>query len=181
VPTWAWVVIAILAGAAVIASSAYLGWGAWKRYTQRVVLRLVSRRESLRSGRQSFAEVLAFLAAADDEMLQHFASDHDELHRRVLDDVAIRAAMTRDELDTMPLPASLRGAAESLADAAWFLATEAGRVGGAPTEAEAFRVLSTLDLAPMNQAFADADADLDRACKACEVEDTMVYGGGLYV
>lgn len=180
-PTWAWVLIAVVAGLAVLASSAYLGWGAWKRYTQRAAMRLVSRRESLRSGRQSFAEVLAFLAAADDDMLQRFAADHDELHRRVLDDVAFHAAITRDELDTMPLPASLHLAAESLADAAWFLAAEAGRVGGAPTEADTFRLLSTLDLAPMNQAFADADADLERACKACEVEDTMVYGGGLYV
>ena len=180
-PTWAWVTIAIVAGLAVIGASAYLAWGAWLRYKQRSALRLVSRREALRSGRQSFAEVLAFLAAADDEMMQRFATDHDELHRRVLGDVAVRAGLIRDELDTMPMPADLQPAAESLADAAWFLASEAGRVGAAPTEDAIFEVLSAIDLGPLNQAFADADADLDVACKACAVEDTMIYGGGLYV
>lgn len=180
-PIWAWTLIAVIAGLAILASAGYLGWGAWRRYEQQTVLRLIRRREALRAARQSFSETLAYLAAADNEMLERFASDPDEIHRRVLHDVAFNAAGIRDELDVMALPAATIPAAESLADAAWFLAEQAGRIDGTADYETVLAALGEMDLDPLAHAFADADADVDRVCSACEVEDTAVYGGGLYV
>lgn len=180
-PSWVWVVIGILATLVVLGAAGYLAWGAWRRYERQTVVGLISRREALRSSRQSFAETLAFLAAADDEQLEEFAADPDELHRRVLGDVTSRARILQDELDTMPLPSALTPVAESLADAAWMLAEEAGRVGWATPPDQALAWLGDLDLEPLNRAFADADADVERVKTAFEVEDQAVYGGGLYV
>lgn len=180
-PSWAVVLISVLVGVALLGAAAWLGWRAWKRYVQRAFFKLMSRREALRAGNQSVAETLAFLAAADEDMLMEFAEHPEELHRRVLHDVCAHAAVVRDELDTMPLPPSLVPAAESLADAAWFLAELTCGIDGAETPDAVLGALGAMNLEPLERALADADADVEAALHAADIDDTVVYGGGLYV
>lgn len=180
-PVWGWVAIGagsvLLVAAAVIGS--ILGWRALER---RYLLRLVSRREAIGAVRLALDDVVMHLAQGSDETLNHFAEEPDALERRTLHEVASRAQMLADELDSMALPKKLIPAADILGDAAYAIALEAGKVHDEQLGDAAFDALGSMDLTAIAGTYAAATREVQRACELCGLEeDAAVYGGGLYL
>lgn len=179
-PVWAW--IAIGAGAVVLVAAAVVATVFGLRFAERrYLLRLISRREAIGAARQGLEDVVMRLATASDEHLEHFASDPDAIERRALHEVASRARMLADELDSMPLPNKIVPAAEALGDAAWVIGREAGRVHDERTGDAAFEELGSIDLAEVTAVFHAASARVAALCDECGLDEESVYGGGLYL
>ncbi|TLM98633.1 MAG: hypothetical protein FDZ75_01920 [Actinobacteria bacterium] len=177
-----WVVISFVVGALLLAGAAVaLGVLGWRGYRRRALLRLVVRLEGVEAAGQALLDVVTHLAGASDEELEAFADDADSVDRHALDEVRARASLIADEIDHMPFPASLIPAAEHLADAAFVTAREAGRVGPLAFGPDALERLGDMDLALSRAYVRQARTSVLRACQACGLEDTAVYGGGLYL
>lgn len=179
-PVWAWV--AIVAGALLLtAASVAVGVFAWRAYERRVLLRLVVRTEAAEAAAAALLEAVSRLAASSDEDLETFAEDPDSIERRALADVRSRGSLIASELDHMPLPRRLIPVAESIADAAVVVAEEAGRVTDDARSTAALEQVSSIDLARVRGYSKRARAVLAGACEACGLDETAVYGGGLYL
>ncbi len=176
---WAW--LAILGGLLALGGLALGVVALWRQYKRNTVLGLIGHREELVSVRRSFVEVVSVLKELDQAALMRFETDRDDVNRRALADVAGQAALLRDELDLMPVPSEAVPAAEALADAAWYLECEVGRLGGNQTVKEILATLGQIDLSQFDAAVRAADASITAACTACRIEDRAVYGGGLYI
>lgn len=179
-PLWAITVIAIgiiLLLAAVIAGIVL----AIRNYERRSLLKLFGKAENIDAAIRTLEETLASLSVADDAVLEHFAEDVDSLERRVLDELASRMRVLADELDHTPEPTSLIGVAEALADSAYLVAHNAGRVGDEYVGETALGRLGDVDLASIEAYQSKARAMLVRIGEDFGVEETAVYGGGLYL
>ncbi len=176
---WAW--LAIMGALLALGGLALGVLALWRQYKRNSVLGLVGRREELVAARRSFVDVVAILKELDNASLMRFETDRDDVNRRALADVAGQAALLRDELDLMPLPDEAVPAAEALADAAWYLECEVGRLGGNQTVKEILATLGQIDLSLFDSAVRAADGSITAACTACRIEDRAVYGGGLYI
>jgi hypothetical protein len=181
VPVWG--AIAIVVGALLLlgacALAGYLGWKAAER---RYLLRLISRRAAVHAVRLALEEAVIRLAAGSDEQLEIFADDPDSQERRMLHEVRARAQILRDELDTMSLPKRLIPAAEALADAAYVVAKEAGKIRDEDRGAAVLSELGTIDLGTVAEVFERAASAVSLTCQVLDVdEDAAVYGGGLYL
>jgi hypothetical protein len=163
---------------AAVVVAAYFGWQAAER---RYLLRLVSRREGVDVARQALEDTVMRLAEGSDEQLMHFADDPDSLERRTLHEVASRAHILADELDTMQLPKKLVPAADALADAAYVIAREAGKIQDDCVGDDAFEALASIDLAGVAERYSAGIHEVEAVCEACGLEDAAVYGGGLYL
>jgi hypothetical protein len=181
VPVWGWV--AIGAGGVLLLAAAVIGSIlAWRAAERRYLLRLVRRREAIDAVRQALDDVVLHLAQGSDETLSHFAADPDALERRTLHEVASRARILADELDSMPLPKKLIPAADALGDAAYAIALEAGKVHDEQLGDAAFDALGSIDLTSIAGKYAAATREVQNACEVCGLEeDAAVYGGGLYL
>ncbi len=179
-PNWAWILIGaggvLLLGA--IGVAAYFGWKAAER---RYLLRIVSRREGVDVARQALEDTVVRLAEGSDESLHHFAEDPDGVERRTLHEVALRARILTDELDTMALPKKLVPAAAYLGDAAWVIAREASKVDDDLTGDAAFEALGSIDLGQIASVHEAAVREVERVCEDLGLEEVAVYGGGLYL
>lgn len=179
-PLWAW--IAIGAGIVVVLAGATIaGVLAYRHAEERYVLRLVRSREGLDSVRQALGDSLGRLAEGSEAELRAFASEPDSAERRALHEVALRARLLADELDVMSLPSSLISAAEALADAAHLIAVESSRVSDASRGEEALEQLGDIDLDAVETYYRAAIAAVRQVCEACGIDDSAVYGGGLYL
>lgn len=179
-PLWAW--IAIGAGVAVVLAGVTIaGITAYRAAEERYVLRLVRSRETLDSARQALGDSLGRLAEGSEAELRAFANDPDSAERRALHEVSRRAQLLADELDVTPLPGSLVPAAEALADAAYLIAVESGRVGDDSREEAALEQLGDIDLDAVETYYRAAIAAVRQVCEACGIDDSAVYGGGLYL
>lgn len=177
-----WATIALIAGAVLIVGAGVgVGVFAWRSYRRRTLLRLVGRLEGVEAAGQGLIDVVSHLSEADDAVLEAFAEDPDSVDRHALEDVRLRAALITEELDHMPLPASLVAVAEALADAAFVTAREAGRVGAQVRGVTALDRLGDIDLATSRAYIGQARTRVLYACQACGLEDTAIYGGGLYL
>lgn len=176
---WAW--LAIMGGILALGGLALGLLALWRQYERNSVIGLIGRREELVLARRSFVDVVHVLRDADKTTLMRFETDRDDINRRALADVAGQAALLRDELDLMPLPDEAVLAAEALADAAWYLECEVGRLGGNQTVKEILATLGQVDLSLFDAALRAADGSIAAACTACRIEDRAVYGGGLYI
>ena len=178
---WGWIAVgagSVLVGVALLVGAVY-GWRAVER---RYLLRLISRREAVLAVRQALEDALSRLAEGSDEQLHLFARDPDSLDRRALQEVWIRARILSDELDTMALPKHLIPAASRLADAAYEVSHEAGKVHDGDSDDLALEALASIDLSAIAAVFAAARVEMTRICEVCSVEeDASVYGGGLYL
>jgi hypothetical protein len=180
VPIWAW--IAIVAGVVAVAAVAVaLTVLAMRSAEERYALRLVRGREGVDFARQALGDSLSRLAEGSEAELRAFADHPDSLERRALHEVASRARFIADELDTTALPASLIPAAESLADAAYLISKEAGRVQDDDLGEAALEHLGSIDLDAVETYYRAAIAAVARVCESCGIDDSMVYGGGLYL
>lgn len=179
-PVWAWIVISVVAVGLVVAAGFAGVYGA-KAVRRRLLLRLVVRVEAVEAAAQALQDAVAHLAGASDAELQAFAEHVDHVDRRVLGDVRSRAALIADELDHMPLPKALIPAAEAVADAAFVIAREAGCVTDSDSGPTALEHLGDIELGLAKDYTVRARILVMGACDLCGLEDTAVYGGGLYL
>jgi len=178
---WGW--IALGAGGVLLLAAAAIGAVlGWQLLEKRYVLRLVRRREEVDAVRQALEDAVTRLAQGSDEVLNHFADDPDAIERRTLHEVASRARILADELDSMPLPKKLVPAADALGDVAYAIEQEAGKVHDEQIGDAAFEALGSIDLTAIAGKYAAATLEVQNACMACGLEeDAAVYGGGLYL
>jgi hypothetical protein len=180
VPLWAW--IAIGAGiVAVAAGGVVAGILSYRAAEQNYVMRLVRWREGVDFVRQALGDSLGRLAEGSDAELRAFADDSDSVERRALHEVASRARLLADELDSTPLPGRAVPAAEALADAAYLIAQEAARVRDEVVGEQALEDLGCVDLDAVETYYAAAAAAVRQVCETCGVDESEVHAGGLYL
>lgn len=179
-PVWAWIAIA-LGVLLLVGAAAALGVFAWRAYEQRLLLKLVVRTEAVEAASAALIDAVSRLASASDEELEHFADDVDSVERRVLHEVANRGSILAVELDHMALPARLVPVAEALSDAAFVIGEEAGRVHDDSRGPRSLEELGGMDLGRVRGYTSKARFTLTGTCDACGLDETAVYGGGLYL
>lgn len=181
VPQWVWfVALGVLA--VLLLGAAYLGGRlAYRRMNRRYLVGVVGRREGVLASQRTLEAVIRHLADEDDAKLEYFATHPEDADRKALDEVARRMEIVTDELDTMPLPRPLHSAAMALADAAYIIAREAGRVGESSDQETVFSALAEVDVGLAADAVSAADARVAEASERFELDEASVYGGGLYI
>lgn len=179
-PVWAWIVAGVVAGAA-IAAIVGVAFATWNRAMRRYIMVLVAKREEARSIRRAFEEIVRGLRLGSHQRQAAFADDPNAVERHSLADLASRARVLAEELNTMALPARLIPAAEALADAADILAEEVSRAGGGSIGDESLEAISSPDLDRVGRAFAYADSMLAPLAEKYGANEQDVYGRGLYI
>jgi hypothetical protein len=165
----------------VIAGVLVAGVLAYRSAEERMVLRLVRWREGVDFVRQGLGDSLGRLAEGSEAELRAFADDSGSAERRTLHEVASRARLLADELDSTPLPGSLIHTADALADAAYLIGREASRIPDDMVGDAALDALGCVDLDAVETYYRAAIAAVKQVCQACGVDDSAVYGGGLYL
>jgi hypothetical protein len=180
-PIWVWVLIAI----AVIALLGVAGFFVWRRwwygYSRRYLVRLVGKQESLAASRRTLQAILRHLRDEPEEELLRFATDSDSVDRGALVEEHQRCVLLEEELRVMPMPKLLIPAADALADVAYALSVEAGRITLDMDEDAVLERLAELDLDVVNERFDEAQERMKTALEYYDVDDMAVYGGGLYI
>ncbi len=177
-----WTLIAVIIGVLLVACAG--GAGAlfgWQAYRRSVLMNLVVRAEAVEAAGSALIDTITRLSEESDEALEHFCVDREAVERRALHEIVSRAGMLADELDRMPLPASLVSVATALADAAYLISREAALVTDEQTGSDALDALSAMDLALVRAYISKGRAVLFTTCEICGLDDTAVYGGGLYL
>lgn len=177
---WVWVALGLGALLLLAATAAVAVFG-WRAYQRRITLRLLGRTEAIEAAGAALTDVVERLSRESDAELEHFASDINSPERRAMHEVANRAEMLYHELDRMPLPKKLIPAGEAMADAAYVVAEQAACVRDEHTGLEALEDLGSVDLAVARDYTRSARAAIVAACEECGVEETALYGGGLYL
>lgn len=179
-PMWAWIALGV--GVALLLAAA--GYGAllgWRTMRDRYVLRLVGRFESIEATRVALVDAMHRLSEETAEQIEVFASEPDSVDRRALAEIANRSLLLVEELDTLSVPGVLVTTADALADAAFALAREAGRVREDQTGEEVLEALAEMDLGVVT-AYADrAREAVEGRCEEYGLDNAAVYGGGLYL
>lgn len=157
------------------------GWYGWREYERKLLLRLMGRLEAIEAAAQALIDAIGRLSEAPDDELEAFTEDANAPERRVLAEVRQRAHILYDELDHMSLPGRLVPIAEATADAAFVVAREAGCIEETDLGAQALDKLAQIDLEAVTGYVARARTTLGAMCAVCGLEDTAVYGGGLYL
>lgn len=171
------IVIAALVGIAAIGAGAFV---LWRRTVRRYVVVLVSNRERVRASLSIVEVLVATLASGSDGDLVAFALDASSDERRTLEEIAARMEFLTGELATMPLPKHLWDSANELADAAELLGAQTRAFVG-KEGSDALDALAGIDLASVIGHIDAADALLAELVERYGVDDTAVYGGGLYI
>ncbi|MFU8890181.1 MAG: hypothetical protein ACNA76_00790 [Anaerosomatales bacterium] len=181
VPSWVWWVAAGVAALLLTVGAYFGGRLAYRRMSRRYLVQVIGRREGVLASQRTLEAVVRHLADEDDEKRESFASDPDDEDRKSLYEISRRMEIATEELDTMPLPRSLWPAAMTLADAAYIIGQEAGRVGETAGTADAIASLAAVDITRASEAFDAADAKVKEASERFELDEAAVYGGGLYI
>lgn len=180
-PSWLPYVLVAIGTLMLVAVALLGGWLLYRRQVRRSVVRLVGARESIRHAAEALERVLDHLAAGDDEVLASFAADPNHEDRRALHEIALKMRIAGEDLAGLALPKGAWAAATLLERAAFRISEEAGRVGE-PTEPVAvLEALAAVDTASVRQARRTADTELDSLRERYGIEETAVYGGGLYI
>lgn len=180
VPVWAviGIVVGVLLTAAALAAAGFFGWHAYRR---RLLLRLVVKAEAVDALVAALVDTITRLSEASDEDLERFASDTESGERRALHEIAFRGGLLAEELDRIPLPPSLVPPATALADTAYLVGSEASKVTDEQIGSDALEGLAAVDLAAIQAYQRKGRAVLGTTCDVCGLDDTAVYGGGLYL
>lgn len=181
VPSWAWWIAAGLAALLLFAGGYFGSRLAYRRISRRYLIQIIGRREGVLASRRTLEAVVRHLADEDDEKFEHFAAHPEDEDRKALSEVARRMEIVTEELDTMSLPRSLRPVAAILADAAYIIGEEAGRVGETADPDAVFSSLANVNITRVVEAFEAADAKVKEASERFELDEAAVYGGGLYI
>ncbi|PKQ30288.1 MAG: hypothetical protein CVT60_01100 [Actinobacteria bacterium HGW-Actinobacteria-10] len=179
--SWLWIVVAV--GILIVVG---LGWFvgykiAFRRIVRRYLVGMIARRENLEASRRALETVIAHLADADDEKLMEFAGDAASEDRRTFHEVAQRMGLLRDELDHMRLPARVVPVAEQMADSAYLIALEAGKIHDDMTADEVLEAVGSIDLSAIWTHLDETRRVLEATCGEYDIQETAVYGGGLYI
>lgn len=177
-----WAVVAIVLGAILLlAGAAILGVFAWRGYERRKLMYLLVRTEAVEAAAGALTSLVMRLADGSDEELALFANDADSVERRTLAEVESRARILTGELDRVALPKRLVPEAEAIADAAFVVAEQASCIPEGERGMGVLDRLSCIDLELVRGYTNKARVLLRRICDECGLDDTAVYGGGLYL
>lgn len=181
IPQWGWWT-AVALGALLLALAGFLlVRSAYRRLSRRHLIKVIGRREGVLASRSTLEAVMRHIADEDEERLDRFAMNPEDEDRRALSEVAQRMDIVTEELDTMPLPRSLWPAAAALADAAYVIGQEAGRLGESDDPYEVRAELEQIDVSRVALAFTVADERVKEASERFDLDEAAVYGGGLYI
>ncbi len=181
VPQWAWIAVVVVA-VLLLGVAGYCGArAAYRRISRRYLVQVIGRREGVLASRRTLEAVIRHLADEDERKLAYFAAHPEDVDRKALLEIARRMEIATEELDTMPLPRSLWPAASALADAAYVMAEEAGRVGESDDPEEVLTALAVIDISRASSAYDAAQARVQEAAERFELDEAAVYGGGLYI
>jgi len=180
-PSWVTYVLVGFGVLLIVAGALVGGWLFYQRQVRRAVVRLFSAREAVQSAATALENVLDHLSAADDETLTSFASDLNQEDRRVLHEISLKMRIVGEDLAGLPLPKAAWPTATLLERAAFRISEEAGRVGDLTDPVAVLEALAAVDTATVRQVRKTADDELDVLRERYGVEDTAVYGGGLYI
>jgi hypothetical protein len=178
-PDWAWVVGA--GAVLLIAAGAAIGILIRRRYARRTLVRLIARAEAVDAAGDALSDVARQVGEGGYEAAEAFAMDPDSVERRALAEVHNRAAILVDELDVMPMPKQLVPVAEALADAAYAVREQAGCVKDGHVGPEALEAFAAIDLELVANHRKKARILISEACERLGLDETAVYGGGLYL
>jgi len=170
------VVVALLA----VAGLGVVGIFLWRRTVRRYVVTLIGKREGVQAAFKTVESLIGTLSKATDGELVAFALDASAEERKTLEEVAQQMAILSDELATMPLPKDLYDAANELADAAKELMRQTGGLTG-KEGVEALDALGEIDLGRVRTHVDEGVRLLGEQAERYDVDDTAVYGGGLYI
>lgn len=148
---------------------------------KRRLLTLLVHAENVDAGERTLKDLCIQLSDAEDEVLGHLADDPDAVERRVLQELTSRLGHLAVELDEMPLPQGLVPVAEALADASFLIARESGRIQDDDRGDVALDHLGEIDLVAVKGYAGKARAMVLDAAARYGLEETAVYGGGLYL
>lgn len=177
-----WAVVAIVLGALLLlAAAAVLGVVAWRGYERRKLLYLLVRTEAVEAAASALTSVVTRLATGTDEELAAFANDPESMERRTLAEVESRARILTGELDRVALPRKLVPEAEAIADAAYMIADQASCIPEGERGMGVLDRLGCIDLELVRGYTNKARTLLRGMCDQCGLDDTAVYGGGLYL
>lgn len=178
--TWLWVAIAV--GILIVGIGGFLGYRfGFRRVVRRYLVGLIARRENLEASRRALEQVVSHLADAQDEALMEFAQEPASEDRRTFHEVAQRMGLLRDDLDHMRLPARVIPIAEQMADSAYLIALEAGKIRDDMAPDEVLEAVGTIDLAAISSHLDETRRVLEASCGEYDIQEAAVYGGGLYI
>ncbi len=170
------ILVAVLAIAGLVIGGMFL----WRRTVRRYVVTLISKREGVQSAFRIVETLMGKLLVMSDGELVAFALDPTAEERKTLEEVGEQMGILADELATMPLPKRLWDSANALADAARELKRQTAGLNG-KEGIEALDALSSIDLAKVRVHVEAGVALLGEQAERYELDDTAVYGGGLYI
>lgn len=152
-----------------------------KHWIRRSVMHLIGYRERITASRRTLEAVVNHLVCGDESVLVSFASDSADDNRRALSEIGTRMLITRDELDVRRFHPLTHKAAEELADVAHLIAMCALTYEAGMSSDEILDALPSVDLKGISEQYQIADAILVELCIAYDVDESVVYGGGLYI
>lgn len=164
-----------------VGAGAALGIFAWRSYERRQLLRLLVRAEAVEALASGLTESVERLSQSSDTELEMFVDDPVSSERNALSEIQSRATLLYEELDHMPLPRKLITVAEALADAAYIICEQSSLVRGEDTGATVLEQLLSIDLRRVRAYTDKARMITAGACDVCGLDETAVYGGGLYL
>ncbi len=170
------VVVALLAVAGLVVAGVFL----WRRTVRRYIVTLIGKREGVQAAFKTVENLVDTLSKATDGELVAFALDPSAEERKTLEEVAEQMSILSDELATMPLPKHLIDAANELADAAKELLRQTGGLTG-KEGIDALDALGEVDLGRVRTHVEEGIRLLGESAERYDVDDTAVYGGGLYI
>lgn len=153
----------------------------YRRYIRLKLVALIGYRERIRASKQTLETILRNLADDSDEALVAFASDGNNETRKALAEIANRMSMTRDELDVKRMPSVFLPATIELADYAYTIADVAEWLHSGVSEDDMLQRMGAVNLNLVVQQADIADSMLHALCDRFDIEDAVVYGGGLYL
>lgn len=178
---WVWygviATVGILLIAGIVVGSIFL----WRRQVRKSLIGLVGRREAVRAAYRGLESVFSALAEESPEQISEFATVSTSVHRRSLEELAIRMAMQVEELQSLALPKTAWHCADLLMAASATLRDEVVKINHASSPEAVLEGVGKIDVPAIRLAMATAGEELDRLLKENRIEDSAVYGGGLYI
>ena len=148
--------------------------------TRRTVVTFIGRKEAILASYKALWNVVQRLAQASDEELSRFNEDPADEERRTFEEVASRMRIVEDELKSTEVPPGLETAAMTMEDAARLIFEAAGSVDGAG-ESDALTAAGEIDFQVIADAVARMETELHDTAARYHVDESSLYGGGLYI
>ncbi len=180
-PQWVWILITVASLVVVVSVGWLVGGWLWHRFSRRYLVQLIGRRENFIASQRTLEAVIRHLADEPEESLLEFAQDPGSPDRQAFFDVAHRMQLLADEAWTTPLPKRLWPLGQALGDAAATLAMEAGSVSEDMDADGVLTALASVNVERVTRAFEEAVKLMTEAREYYDIDDTAVYGGGLYI